>query len=131
MLQQAALSGQHPFQIQQSRPEPSGVYSSCSRSQANSIYKRLLHRSLHKSSRASLMKVYDPGHGDLHTSYDSAEWLRVDAVIYFHLVSAGAEGTFYTSLYTPSISISYYRKWMLAAGPHHKNISIGFCLAWM
>ncbi|KAM7388747.1 hypothetical protein PAMP_024899 [Pampus punctatissimus] len=44
-----------------------------SRSQANSVYKRLLHRSLHKSTKAHLMKVYDPSHRDLHTSYDTAE----------------------------------------------------------
>lgn len=60
----------------------------------NSIYKRLLHKSLHKSGQARLMKVYDPDRQDLHTSYDSAEWLWVDAVILFHWISAGAEGTF-------------------------------------
>lgn len=38
------------------QPEPSGVYSSCSRSKPNSVYKRLLHRSLHKSSRVHLMR---------------------------------------------------------------------------
>lgn len=64
------------------------------RSPVNSIYKRLLCESLHKSGQARLMKVYDPDRQDLHTSYDSAGWLQVDAVILFHWVSAGAEGTF-------------------------------------
>lgn len=63
-------------------------------SPVNSIYKRLLCESLHKSGPARLMKVYDPDRRDLHTSYDSARWLQVDAVILFHWVSAGAEGTF-------------------------------------
>lgn len=63
-------------------------------SPVNSIYKRLLCESLHKSGQARLMKVYDPDRRDLHTSYDSAGWLQVDAVILFHWVSAGAEGTF-------------------------------------
>lgn len=40
------------------------------------------------------MNVYDPDQQDLHTSYDSAGWLQVDAVILFHWVWAGAEGTF-------------------------------------
>lgn len=44
-----------------------------SRSKANSVYKRLLHRSLHKSTKEHLMKVYDLSHRDLHTSYDTAE----------------------------------------------------------
>lgn len=44
-----------------------------SRSKENSAYKRLLHRSLHKSTKAHLMKVYDPSRGDLHTRYDTAE----------------------------------------------------------
>ncbi|CAK6956322.1 Hypothetical predicted protein [Scomber scombrus] len=43
-----------------------------SRSKANSVYKRLLQRSLHKSTKAHLMKVYDPSHRDLHTGYDTA-----------------------------------------------------------
>lgn len=81
------------------------IFSSAGRSQVeyihhvcgspvNSIYKRLLCESLHKSGQARLMKVYDPDRRDLHTSYDSARWLQVDAVILFHWVSAGAEGTF-------------------------------------
>lgn len=60
-----------------------------SRSKANSAYKRLLHRSLHKSTKAHLMKVYDPGHRDLHTSYDTAEGsesMLLSTFIWFQLV---------------------------------------------
>lgn len=63
-------------------------------SKANSFYKRLLHRSLNKSTKAHLMKVCDPGHRDLHTSYDTAEGSKSMPLSHFILVSAGAEGTF-------------------------------------
>lgn len=92
-----------------------------SRSKANSVYKRLLHRSLHKSTKAHLMKVYDPSHRDLHASYDSGGGSEsmppLSTFIWFEL----AHRAVYPSLHIPSMSFSYYRH-----ETHHKNIAIGF-----
>lgn len=92
---QAAFPGQHQFQNQQSSQSQVEVYSSCF---TNSVFKQLLHRSLHKSSRAHLMKGYDPGLRRFTYKLWQSRRLWVDAVIYFHLVFAVAEGSF---LYLP------------------------------
>ena len=55
------------------QPEPSGVYSSCPGLKRTASTNDFCTDHFINLAKAHLMKVYDSGHRDLHTSYDTAE----------------------------------------------------------